>query len=283
MVKMARSANHPSSEPGGARRIELPHLLREGDGYIVGLNPEGEVDWQVTDELGIELEKQSLEWARVRHRVSQFGHAEVEHLSERQMAQLRRKIGAALVLAFELQLSTAHAALDDAARWLDEKRRDKARIWYLTGASSTLAVVGFAALAAWSFRDVVSMRLGPSVPETCVVCGAGALGAVASIFTRAGTMTVVNPSAGRALHHWESAGRVVVGSVAAFLASWLYQLELLLPPQSLHISSVLTAQCALGILAGFSERWMPSIVKRFEDETSPGNTPAPDVPSMNGR
>ncbi len=74
-------------EPDGVWRIELTYLLREGDGYIVGIDPEGDVDWQVKDALAIELKKQPLEWGRVQHQVSQLCHAEVEHLSERQVAQ----------------------------------------------------------------------------------------------------------------------------------------------------------------------------------------------------
>src|SRR5262249_11838645 len=135
---------------------------------------------------------------------------------ERQMT-FKRLVAEGVARLFEENPVAASVTFDKAEEWIRARNREKARVWYLQGAS--LAAAPMAAFLFWLVRDrdwwqgmFVSAHLFDFVAAVC----AGGVGAWLSVNQRARS-SELDISAGMKLHQTEGLTRVLIGAVGAAL------------------------------------------------------------------
>lgn len=151
---------------------------------------------------------------------------------------------------------------------LAQKSPDVSFAWYFESAAVTCILFALAALFLWGsrYRPCVTTYLGRTAFELILCIFAGGIGALFSISSRAAHLPL-NALAGRRTHELEAHARLFAGSLSAALLVLALKSKLILAPLGQgagHLSTLLL----LSVLAGISERVVPSLVGRFEESLS---------------
>ena len=198
-------------------------------------------------------------------------------LRKRARYSARRLIGEGLVVMFCTQ-NPAHAneALDTAEKFIDQTGRETSRGWYFGPFFIFFAV---SVLAGFVLYNHGHMRI-TNLPLVC--CLAGGIGAFIS--TAIGNERIpCAPSAGWILHLLEALLRYTIGFAAGLLV-WLAASGNIAIgffnlangsagssanpwPGNNSLPANIYALIAVTILAGASERLLPSLIARFDDST----------------
>ncbi|HYR85403.1 MAG TPA: hypothetical protein VE422_15055 [Terriglobia bacterium] len=150
----------------------------------------------------------------------------------------------------------AYALLDRAEKYFVARNRELARLWYLKGASVALLGILVAGFTAWFTSTRAS---------TYLFCGAaGALGAWLSVVLPSNT--VLDAHSGPRVLNLEGVVRIFLGTVAALLLTLATQANILLGIVATSQSMELLIM--LSIVAGASERLVPSLIKQIEEHIS---------------
>ena len=172
--------------------------------------------------------------------------------------------------AYSQVLSTGKS--DDAAEplalaraVLAQKSQDVSYGWYFQSALVTCVLLAFAGLLLWVSRQkpCVTTYLGETAFELMLCAIAGAIGALFSISSRAGHISL-NALAGKRSHELEAHARLFAGMLSASLLVMALKSKLILAPVA-DGHNHLTTLLLLSALAGISERVIPSLVSRFEE------------------
>lgn len=181
---------------------------------------------------------------------------------KRNLLNARRLIGQGLVLMFcTKNLTYGNAALDTAEKFITQRGRETSRGWYF-GPFFLLFAASVATGLILFFKGQVQ---DTTIPLVC--CLAGGIGAFIS--TAIGNERIpCAPSAGWILHLLEALLRYTIGFAAGLLV-WLATagniaigfLNLAKAPSNTY------ALIAFALLAGTSERLLPSLIAKFDDST----------------
>jgi hypothetical protein len=117
----------------------------------------------------------------------------------------------------------------------------------------------------WVWREAASSEFGPGPFYVGLGSCVGAIGAFFSILTRVGR-TPLDPSAGWQLHWLEGLGRILIGVVGAALAEVAMKLGLALTILS---EKGFAGLFLVAFIAGFSERFVHTLIKRVEMDNEP--------------
>jgi hypothetical protein len=236
-------------------------VARDRD-FIVFLDKEHHVHWHANDSTRIAQHGTALS------RVSWLEAIPVQHLSECQRITFRRLVAEGVARLFEQNEKVALQALDKAEEWIRARNQETARVWYLEAAVCITLPFLIAMLALVFWGEGLSRYLTPSVFEVIVGGCAGAIGAFLSVLQRTRT-TPLDLSAGRLLHRIEGGVSVLTGMFGAALFAVGIKANLVLgnlEPQ--YLFSTLLVFC---MVAGLSERLVPSFVQRVEATAGNGN------------
>lgn len=241
-----------------AQRAELKSILAEfkdispdnvtllvryvSDCYIVFLDGNTEVDFEVTDDYEREHSQFKERFNVVYNRVEELEHRPaVQYLSAAQKKAFTRLLGDALAAELDMAGAVADQTLQVAEQFLKQRTTEISRRWLL------LTAFGVAALSwvlwRWFFqKDFIFF---------------GCLGAFFSILCKAGKLEY-NCEAGLFLNVLEVVSRFFAAAISAYLAEQLFEADLLFTAlKSTQVSSVVPL---MYFVAGFSERLVPSIV-----------------------
>jgi hypothetical protein len=192
---------------------------------------------------------------------------------KRNLISARRLIGEGLVVMFCTQnLAYANATLDTAEKFVTQRGRETSRGWYFGPFFVFFAVSALVALIIYNRGQAQITTL----PLVC--CLAGGIGAFIS--TAIGNERIpCAPSAGRILHFLEALLRYTIGFSAGLLV-WLATAGNIAvgflnfansasqsPLPGDHLPASIYALIAVALLAGTSERLLPSLITRFDDST----------------
>ena len=184
----------------------------------------------------------------------------VSHLTEEQVELYRTIIaqGVARYLASR-DMAGAASTLETARRYIQARDAEVSRVWYVTGSSyAALAIVALAA-----FFGFFRLWIPTEVFQLGLAAAAGSLGAYLSIIARMGT-TTMDPSAGRRIHNWEGACRILAGMIGGLLIGLAVKANIVLGVFSAASGNELPALLALCMVAGVSERLVPSFIRHVE-------------------
>lgn len=158
----------------------------------------------------------------------------------------------------------ANEVLDTAEAWISQRATEVSRLWYFRP-FSILFIVSFIALLVF-LTFLTKSKFGWALPYACIA--AGGIGAFISSAIGCARRIPTAASAGQRLHTLEAAIRWSVGLAAGALVYLLCRSHL---TQVFPASTAAQAEyanfgmLAVALLAGASERFFPSLIKKLAD------------------
>ena len=242
-------------------RIET--LIYKDANYIVYLDENGDAQWAWKKPLNEEIH-------HVLDRACEVEQMPDEHLNQAQLATAHRYAGEAIARAFTGHSNEANKMLEKAELWIRMRNEELCRIWQLTGSFITVSIAILAGVLLLIFDSQVKQMLNVTTLDILLGGVSGCIGAFLSLASRTGTLKL-DPSAGRTLHTIEGGVRVIAGGVGAVFVAFAIKANLLLG--AINSTSVqfplLISFC---IVAGFSERFVPSFVRTLESKALENGT-----------
>jgi hypothetical protein len=231
--------------------------------YVIFLGEDGHLDWQTMPSLDKKIDnlKDSV-CSKVFNRAAEINTIPVEHLTSAQRENLRIMIGEGIARLFALDGESGLQMLDTAGKYATARNQEIARGWQLTATSASAAVFFVLGCFAWLGRAWLRRKIGDLAFMLLIGACAGAVGALFSILTRLGTIPL-DPSAGESLHKLEGRARILTGAIGAVIAELAVYLSLILGVLKTFGNPALLF---IALIAGTSERLVPTIIKRTETQ-----------------
>jgi hypothetical protein len=174
----------------------------------------------------------------------------------------KRVLGEAIARVFRCDYANGQDAIKKAKRFIIDKSREVSRYWTLQACTASATVAGALGVAAIWQSALLAQVFGRTPYLLFLAACAGAIGALLSIILRLGKLSF-DASAERRLHYAEGVTRIVAGGISGILIGALVKLGVFLPVFS-QAGLTTTAICAAALIAGASERLVPTIIAKVE-------------------
>jgi hypothetical protein len=238
--------------PWGDRPIK--YMIYWTDDYVVYINEKVDIDFEFD-----ELEHPNIfELNRLLNEATILETSVTDELDENNRIRCKTLIGEVIACAIEGDYENAKAMLVSAGAFVQARRQEKSRIWYVSDSGfATVAIVVVECLLCLVLyfifpadRDlVVWLALG---------AGAGVVGSFVSILARSGNLQF-DPSSGRMLHRVEAGSRIFVGFISGLITVLAIKSKWILPTLATdgdpHLAVLIVA-----FVAGGGERLVTSII-----------------------
>ncbi len=238
-------------------------LVRYSSGnYIVWLDCENEFDWETTNSFD-EQDKDYIN--KYMSKIGVLQHQPIARcLSKKQYKEFNYMLAETVVLVLEGELDELDKHLLEIELYLKNRNCEITRKWQLEYCFMILLIV---LLLFGFFRcnyEHISMFYGIS-SDTMSILGysvLGTIGATLSIIQKSGKKCY-DCESGKFLNFLEILSRMFASVISSFIVIYLYKLDLIFANFS---SNKNTSYCLIliCIVAGFSERLVPSIISKFE-------------------
>lgn len=239
-------------------------LVNSDDDFIVYIDEDLYVEWNMNNNSMLDANT-----GPHLNRVGQLEAVDTTYLDRTRVESYKRMIAEGVSRVFEKNLDAAKTALDFAESWITSRNTEVARGWYLLGSGLTalVALVTAVSLGYWH----ASLRQEPYF-NLMIGAAFGGIGAWLSVIQRTRTAGL-DVAAGPILHYVEGAFRIMAGSLGAMLIAVAIRAGLYAQAERL---SVIIVIC---MVAGVSERLVPSFIEQMESRTSGGGSEGkPSVP-----
>ena len=227
------------------------------DGYhrIVYIDADNEIKWRISeDDLTVEDQK-SRNQAMSKLRIAQS--LPVQNLSHDEIINYKKILGMGYNAALIKDWPEVDVAIREAEKYRNDRNKERSRYILLTAATFYVLLFGVAYAVAWYCCKW---------KEPCMIgMMMGAVGAYVSIWTRYGKMDMTGLGS-KSLQYLEAFSRILIGVIFALLVVLMQNSGILFG----NIGNVTDITCLLAILgfcAGFSEKWIPSILERFMNDS----------------
>ena len=185
--------------------------------------------------------------------------------SESIRLNFKRMVGEAVARSLDHDYKNADQMLSQAESFISARNDEIARSWYLSSSGITSGLLLIVGLALWLTRDWLKLYLG-ELPFFVIISSiAGAQGALLSVVLRMGKSTV-DVLAGKRIHFLEGVFRIIAGTISASIVSLAVYAGVLLPIFS-QIQKQNIAMVLAGLIAGASERLVPSLIEKVQPES----------------
>ena len=236
------------------------------DGYhrIVYIDADNDIQWQVEKEDKLtEEDQKSRNQAMSKLRIAQS--LPVQNLSHDEIINYKKILGMGYNAALINDWSEVDVAIREAGKYRDDRNKERSRYILLTAATFYMLLFGIACAVAWYCCGW---------KEPCMIgMMMGAVGAYVSIWTRYGKMDMTGLGT-KSLHYLEAFSRILIGVIFAILATLMVKSGLIFGNKGNTTSDTICLLAILGFCAGFSEKWIPSILERFmNDQENPAKNP----------
>jgi hypothetical protein len=252
--------------------LPMKRIIMADYDYVIFLDDDDKLDWQTMPSLDEKIDalKDNV-CSKVFNRAAEIGTMPTEHLTPDQRENFQIMIGEGLARLFALDGESGLQMLETAGKYATARNQEIARGWQLKATGVTAAGFLVFGCLAWLARGWLRSKLGDLPFILMIGACAGAVGALFSILTRLGAIAL-DPSAGKALHQLEGGARIFAGGIGAVIAQLAVHLSLVL--------GMLTkfghpALIFIAIIAGTSERLVPTIIKKTEGQAESGQKATP--------
>lgn len=185
----------------------------------------------------------------------------VNNLSQEEILNYKKMLGWGYSAAIVQDWQEVDTAISEATRYREARNKERSRFMLLGAATVYMVLLTIAYFLYICIEQ--SIHGIAEVPHFNMVTAMsmGALGAYVSIWTRYGKMDMTGLGT-RGLHYLEAASRMLIGSIFAMIIIFALKTEIL--SFSLPAAPADKYWCALlGFCAGFSEKWIPSVLENF--------------------
>lgn len=234
----------------------------------------------------------NLRWefhADVKDRVNAYAcMMEIEHVAALPIDYLSKKhlMAWGKMLAHAISLATMHK-VEDAAKvakaakkFINARAREKARFWWVQASVVCSFLLFFTyAVTLFYLPEQINGVAGINSDEVFLIATAiifGVIGSQFSVLERLGDIEV-DPSAGRTVYWVDAVVRILTGAFAAVVSYAALKSDIILG--FLNTESVTSLNnkyfwivAFISMLSGFSERFVPSLLRKAEEENGNGNT-----------
>ncbi|MGD7291098.1 hypothetical protein ACQCP0_19080 [Ralstonia pseudosolanacearum] len=279
----------PEIPEDGARRALPPHYsLKAGDVdpelgktileivlctelFIVYVDEDMAVQWHTTDD-----HERPDYCGEVLNMVASLEAQSRFLTGEPMLRDIRRRIGEGLVRCLEGgRKEDATAVLKEVGAELKTRNKEVSWHWYFQ--ASYYVTLGFAILfaAAWLLRDWIRAGIGTEAFEVILGGSCGSFGALLFATARSDRL-ILDANAGRRLHRLEGLSRIGAGVIGALVVALAIKAGLILGGTTFPGNKLALLLCFC-LVAGASERLVPSLIATFEKTVSGGareNNPA---------
>ena len=224
-----------------------------GDKFIVYIDEENDIDWSCERQFleGEEAIKfhQSIAKLDIAHALP------VQNLSHREIVTFKKILGVGYNAALHGNWELVDMAISKAEKYRDDRNKERSRLMLLSAATLYLFVlVGM---------FLVFFHCAATHPHMNLFWGImmGSVGAYVSIWTRYGRMDMTGlgtPS----IHYLEAFARMLIGAIFATIIIFAFKSGVVLNDVMSNSSERLVFGL-IGFFAGFSEKWVPSVMERF--------------------
>lgn len=245
--------------------IDVSFLVLETPTFVVWLDHDLDVDWFTSDEYDRDGPADSGAHNAMLNRAATIECVPNDHHKTNIRRNFKRMVGEGVARSLKHDYSGANQILDEAGLYIRQRNRELARFWQLSAGASLALPLAFIGIILWICREPVVTGVGKTALFLILSGFAGSLGAFLSMVFRMGTAMPTSEAPCR-LHILEACSRILAGSISGVLLSAAVKLGLLLPAASKALDLELT-MVVVGLAAGISEKWVPSIVERLHDST----------------
>jgi hypothetical protein len=248
-------------EFGDISEENISVLIRHRLGmYVVFLDSDGDLDWETTNKYDTAHEKTMGERDKLL--------AEIEWLQHQPCVQLisknRRKCFISLLaecwcFALDGYFGISNNHLKRAEQYLNDRKIETSRKWQLI---SCFAIVSVLILTVTAINNIFY------ISNTFADCSEyllfGALGTVLSLIIN-GNIRTYNCESGKLLNILEVLSRLIASLLSCVVIILLFDLNIIFTTlKDYNSNETLRLLC---VLAGFSERLIPSILQKMENDT----------------
>lgn len=239
----------------------IKFLILQTDNFIVYIDTNLEIQWwysegvQLNEEFGQTLNRVAFLESRARFIEN------TDHLQS-----VKRLIAEGLARHLEYSsIKLSNEILDLVEKQICELNLKTSWDWYFKSAYWITSICIFSWALLWVERSTFAPFIGHNGFEIILGGLIGAGGALISVISR-GNQLNLDANAGKSIHQTEGAARIIVGIAGASLAALALKGGLLLSGV-VFSGSQLAVLLTLSIVAGASERLVPSLVSKVEDIT----------------
>ena len=244
-------------------------------GFIVYLDKKNEYDWHCTSEFETALDEKDAKnggkFGAIHNRAILLSSLPTKHLAPDEKRQFQVMLGQAIGCGLDGDIANGETMLDVAAEYRSECNLRVAHLWFLTSSMIVALMVALIVLIIWLLRDYTEGFFGPTLFLLILGSAAGSLGALLSIILRL-SLSNADPSSGKALHFLEGASRILAGVLGAIVVGLAFQMGLLLSTFK-SANQAVPALILACLVAGASERLVPSFIKKFDSEVDASAAP----------
>ncbi len=229
--------------------------------YIVWLDCENEFDWETTNNY-----REPDEINTYISRIGVLQHQPISRcLSKKQYKEFNYMLAEAIVLVLENELCEADKHIFIAEQYLQNRNCEITRKWQLEFCFIILTII-LALMGVGKHNYLYLLNyfgISTDVMNTIGYSVLGTIGATLSIIQKSGNKCY-NCESGRFLNFLEILSKMFASIISGFIVIYLYKLDLIFAnfhsEENSHYCLILIC-----IIAGFSERLVPSIISKFEN------------------
>ena len=232
-------------------------------GYIVFIDYQNDCDWKDERDHNkiFDGEEGRKKFARAICDLNVAHATPCNNLSEEEILIFKKMIGAGYALALNGEFESIPPLIEKATEYLRLRNKECARKYFLVSS-------GLVAMAVIIFWLCAKFWLQLSCLDWITGICMGILGSFVSIWTRYGQMALTGLSS-RCLHYVEAVSRMFVGAIFALVILYAICCHIVFPELDANYHYPLFALA--GFLAGFSERFVPSLMERLSNENTESN------------
>lgn len=258
---------------------EIDTIIIQSPDYIVYLDASLNTQWNIKDHLPtpglgailnriskLESKSDFVTYGKWQTWISHFLAKKLPSLkpilANQSLKRIRCLLGEAIARIFDGNEETqARSALDEAERIIAAMNAEYSRKWYFQHAQRSALLVLVLALTLWLGKSLCISLLGQTAFEIAFCSLFGAVGAYVFV-ARRGEKIELDAMSGAMIHRLEADARLTTGIVSAAVLCLAIKAHLLF--SSVTDASQLTFMIMVSILAGYSEKIIPNMVKKIE-------------------
>jgi len=243
-------------------KLNIKHLILYTADFIVFIDPNFDVDWETTDEYDLHGPTDLEQHNAILNRAASLECIPNDHQKENIRLNFKRMIAEGVARSLNHDYANAGKILDDAEIYIRNRNIETARYWQVTstclcGVASAMIILGL-----WCFRHNLIPFLGSTAFFILIATASGSIGATLSIIIRIGHSSITS-EAEKKLHILEAVSKHIGGSISGSIISILIKIGIVVPMfQSINMTDIVMV--VGGLIAGASERWVPSLISQFE-------------------
>jgi len=240
-------------------------LIVKDDDFIVYLDEDYFVEW-ITGDNYDSKKGWPRNYSDVLNRVALLETKSEIFLSKKQIPSFRRLLGEAVATMLDSRDSNkAFSFLNEAEIFLGQRINQKAERKTVISSAIILMLISILGSILWNYQSEISNHTSKDIYDIINLSLYGALGAFLSVVARK-KETELDPAAGLFMYCLDAFLRIFVGVIGAFFIIVTIKAKIisstLIPSDNSWLVFV-----ALSIVAGSSERLVPSIIKKIEDSS----------------